>query len=148
MAVVPVQCPQCQGIHVVKYGKQANGAQRYRCNNADCPRHIFLLQYHDTGRLPEIKQRIVDLTLNGCGVRDIVRVLRVSSATVVNTRNKRPQVSNRSTSNCSKPSPLSRRGCGSQWELRQSSTRCGAVSATKRRPDGYGMPSITTPGRY
>jgi transposase-like protein len=103
MAVVPVQCPQCAGIHVVKYGKQANGAQRYRCNNPDCTRRIFLLQYHDTGRLPEIKQRIVDLTLNGCGVRDIVRVLRVSSATVVNTLKKRPQVSHRSTSRCSTP---------------------------------------------
>jgi transposase-like protein len=43
MAVVPVQCPQCQGIRVVKYGKQANGAQRYRCNHPDCPRRIFLL---------------------------------------------------------------------------------------------------------
>ena len=95
MAVVPVQCPQCQGIDVVKYGKQVNGAQRYRCNNPDCPRRIFLLQYHATGRLPEVKQRIVDLTLNGCGVRDIVRVLRVSSATVVNTLKKRPEVSHR-----------------------------------------------------
>jgi len=45
---------------VVKYGKQANGTQRYRCHNPDCSRRIFLLQYHDTGRLPEIKQRIVD----------------------------------------------------------------------------------------
>ena len=44
MAVVSVQCPQCQGIHVVKYGKQTNGTQRYRCNNPDCPRRIFLLQ--------------------------------------------------------------------------------------------------------
>jgi transposase-like protein len=57
MAVVPGQCPQCQGIHMVKYRKQANGAQRYQCNNPDCTRRIFLLQYHDTGRLPEIKQR-------------------------------------------------------------------------------------------
>jgi transposase-like protein len=108
MAVVPVQCPQCQGIRVVKYGKQANGTQRYRCNNPHCPRRIFLLQYHDTGRLPEIKQRIVDLTLNGCGVREIVRVLGVSSATVIRTLKKRPQVSTRSTRRCSKPSPLSR----------------------------------------
>jgi insertion element IS1 protein InsB len=95
MAVVPVQCPRCQGIDVVKYGKQANGAQRYRCHNPDCPRRILLLQWHATGRLPAIKERIVDLTLNGCGVRDIVRVLRVSSATVVNTLKKRPEVSHR-----------------------------------------------------
>jgi transposase len=108
MAVVSVQCPQCQGIHVVKYGRQGNGAQRYRCNHPDCPRRIFLLQYHDTGRLPAIKQRIVDLTLDGCGVRDIVRVLRVSSATVIHTLKKRPLVCTGSTSRCSKPPPLSR----------------------------------------
>jgi transposase-like protein len=90
MAVAPVQCPQCHGISVVKYGKQANGTQRYRCNDADCTRRIFLLQYHNTGRLPEIKQRIVDLRLNGCGVRDIVRVLGVSSATVIHTLKIRP----------------------------------------------------------
>jgi transposase-like protein len=95
MVVVPARCPQCQGIDVVKYGKQANGAERCRCNHPDCPRRIFLLQYHDTGRLPAIKQRIVDLTLNDCGIRDIVRVLRVSSATVSNTLKKRPQVSNK-----------------------------------------------------
>jgi hypothetical protein len=28
MAVVHVQCPQCQSIEVVEYGKQANGTQR------------------------------------------------------------------------------------------------------------------------
>ena len=44
MALVPVQCPQCQGVHVVKYGKQANGTQRYRCNNAACTRRIVLSQ--------------------------------------------------------------------------------------------------------
>jgi transposase-like protein len=52
MAVVLVRCPQCHGISVVKYGKQANGTQRYRCNDPDCTRRIFLLQYHHTGRLP------------------------------------------------------------------------------------------------
>jgi transposase-like protein len=55
MAVVLVQCPQCHGIYVVKYGKQASGTQRYRCNDPDCTRRIFLLQYHATGRLPAIK---------------------------------------------------------------------------------------------
>ncbi len=34
MALVHVQCPYCQSIDVMKYGKQANGTQRYRCNNS------------------------------------------------------------------------------------------------------------------
>jgi insertion element IS1 protein InsB len=88
MAVVPVQCPQCQSMAVVKYGKQPNGTQRYRCQNLDCARRIFLLAYQDKGRLPEVKRQIVDLTLNGSGIRDIVRVLGVSSATVIDTLKK------------------------------------------------------------
>src|SRR5437867_9091903 len=71
-----------QSIDVVQYGKQANGTQRSHCNNPDCQRTIFLLQYHDKGRLPAVKQPIVEMTLNGSGVRDNVRVLGVSSATV------------------------------------------------------------------
>jgi IS1 family transposase len=73
----------------VQYGKQANGTQRYRCNNLACPRTIFLLQYHDKGRLPAVKQQIVDMTLNGSGVRDIVRVLKVSAATVIDVLKKK-----------------------------------------------------------
>src|SRR2546428_10644602 len=56
MALVYVHCPECQSIDVVQYGKQANGTQRYRCNNRDCPRTIFLLQYSDKGRLPALSQ--------------------------------------------------------------------------------------------
>jgi insertion element IS1 protein InsB len=36
----------------VRYGRQAKGEQRYRGNKAACERRIFLLQYHNTGRLP------------------------------------------------------------------------------------------------
>ncbi len=89
MAFVQVQCPDCYSTDVVQYGKQANGTQRYRCNNRDGPRTIFLLQYQDKGRLPAVRQQIVDMTLNGSGVRDIVRVLRVSSATVIDVLKKK-----------------------------------------------------------
>jgi hypothetical protein len=46
------------------------------------------LQYHDEGRLPAVKQQSVDMTLNGSGVRDIVRVLDVSSATAIDVLKK------------------------------------------------------------
>jgi hypothetical protein len=36
-----------------------------------------------------VKQQIVDMTLNGSGVRDIVRVLGVSSATVIDVLKKK-----------------------------------------------------------
>ena len=93
MAVVQVQCPDCHSADVVQYGKQANGTQRSRCDNRACPRTIFLLQYRAKGRLPAVKQQIIDMTLHGSGVRDIVRVLRVSSATVIDVlKTKEPAV--------------------------------------------------------
>jgi transposase-like protein len=85
MVQVPVQCPPCRGINGVRYGKQPKETQRDRCDNVDCPRPIFLLPSHDTGRRPEGKRYRVDRTLNGRGVRDIVRVLGVSAATVLDT---------------------------------------------------------------
>ena len=93
MVQVPVRCPQGQGINVVRDGKQPHGTQRDRCDHVDCPRTIFLLQYHDKGRLPEVKRYMVDMTLNGSGVRDIVRVLGVSSATVIDPLKKTHQSS-------------------------------------------------------
>src|ERR1043165_6781739 len=61
MVSVPVQCPHCQSTEVIKAGKQANGAQRYRCQNGPCERRIFLLQYQDRGRAPEIRRQVVEL---------------------------------------------------------------------------------------
>lgn len=63
MAFVPVQCPQCHRTEVGQYGKQAQGMQRYRGDNPDCPRTISLLQYHEKGRLPAVQQQIGDMTL-------------------------------------------------------------------------------------
>ena len=64
MAVVAVQCPACGSPEVVKYGRQANGEQRYRCNNMDC------------------------MALNGSGIRATARVLGVSPMTVMSTLKK------------------------------------------------------------
>ena len=89
MAVVEVQCPKCGSHAVVKNGRQANGEQRYRCNTLGCERTIFLLQYHDKGRLPELKRQIVEMALNGSGIRDTARVLGVSPTTVLTTLKKK-----------------------------------------------------------
>src|ERR671926_535681 len=83
MVYVAVQCPHCHSTEVIKAGKQANGAQRYRCQNGQCARRIFLLQYQDRGRAPDIRRQVVDMALNGSGIRDTARVLRVSPTTVI-----------------------------------------------------------------
>ena len=89
MTVVAVQCPECRSSEVVKYGRQPNGEQRYRCNNRHCARRIFLLQYHHTGWGLEVKQRMVEMALNGSGIRDTARVLGVSPTTVMTTLKKK-----------------------------------------------------------
>jgi insertion element IS1 protein InsB len=86
-----VQCPECGSTEVVRYGRQANGEQRYRCNKVDCERRIFLARYRNTGRLPEVKRQIVDMAFNGSGVRDTARVLGVSPMTVMTTLKKKRQ---------------------------------------------------------
>jgi transposase-like protein len=72
VAVVAVQCPERKSREVVKYGRQPNGEQRYRCNQQHCQRRILLLQYHNTGWVPEVKQQMVEMALNGSGIDDLV----------------------------------------------------------------------------
>jgi transposase-like protein len=89
MVAVRVQCPQCQSVEVVKYGKQANRTRRYRCQNRDGVWRIFLVTFNDRGRLPPGQQQIVDIAFHGSRVRVIVRVLWVSSATMIATLKKK-----------------------------------------------------------
>jgi insertion element IS1 protein InsB len=83
MVTIPVQCPHCHSTEVIKAGKQATGSQRYQCQNGQCARRIFLLQYQDLGRVPEVRRQVVDMALNGSGVRATARVLRISPTTVI-----------------------------------------------------------------
>jgi insertion element IS1 protein InsB len=83
MVSIPVQCPYCQSTEVIKAGKQAKGAQRYQCQNEQCVWRIFLLQYQDRGRALEIRRQVVDMAINGSGIRDTARVLRISPTTVI-----------------------------------------------------------------
>lgn len=66
-----------------KHGTSANGKRRYRCLNSDCPSATFSQTIDYPGRRREVKQQIIEMTLNGSGVRDIARVLHVSTATVI-----------------------------------------------------------------
>ena len=70
MAFISVDCPQCGSDQVVKRGKTGNGKQRYLCQNPDCACKTFILDMEYKGRLPEVKEQIVEMALNGSGVRD------------------------------------------------------------------------------
>jgi transposase-like protein len=90
MVFVHVECPECEGSDVVKYGKQANGTQRYRCDNPDCARRTFILNYQNKGASAAVKQQVIDMAMNGSGIRDTARVLGISPSTVIDVLKKRP----------------------------------------------------------
>ena len=83
MAVLDVRCPGCDGLNITRHGRQPNGEQRYRCHSSDCGRNIFILNYQVIGRTPEAKAKIIDMVMNGSGIRDTARVLKVSPTTVI-----------------------------------------------------------------
>jgi len=96
MAVwLPVQCPHCHSEEVIKNGKSPEGKQRYLCRNSDCLRRTFVLETQQPGRQREVKQKIVDMAVNGSGVRDTARVLHVSPATVIRELKKSRHSSNK-----------------------------------------------------
>ena len=89
MVLMPVRCPHCDRDQVIKRGKTENGKQRYRCQQPNCPAQTFILDYAYQGYLPEVKKQIVDMALNGSGIRDTARVLKISPTTVIQELKKR-----------------------------------------------------------
>lgn len=83
MVLEPVCCPHCHTTNVVKNGKSGEGKQRYRCRNVDCSRASFIRDYTYRGHVPEVKQQVSALAMNGSGIRDTARVLRISPTTVI-----------------------------------------------------------------
>jgi transposase-like protein len=66
---IAVRCLHCHNDQVVKQGKTARGTQRYLCQNRECTADSFLLDYRNRGWLPEVKQLIIEMSLNASGGR-------------------------------------------------------------------------------
>src|SRR5947207_9416950 len=92
MIFITVCCPHCQSEHIIKRGKTRRGTQRYLCQNTACTTGSFLLDYRNRGCLPEVKHTIIDMSLNASGIRDIARVLRISTDTVLSELKKKEVV--------------------------------------------------------
>ena len=88
MTFVTVRCPHCDSEQIVKRGKTRRGTQRYLCQNIACIMGSFLLDYRNRGCLPEVKQQIIDMSLNASGVRDTARSLHISPTTVLSALKK------------------------------------------------------------
>jgi transposase-like protein len=89
MVLTPVLCPHCHRDQIIKGGKTKAGQQRYKCQNTDCPHYSFQLDLLYKGRAPAIKEQIVDMSLNGSGIRDTARVFNLSTTTVINALKKK-----------------------------------------------------------
>ncbi len=94
MVLEPVLCPRCGSEDVVKHGQSQAGRQRYKCRNAECPRCTFIRDYRYRGYLPGVKQQITEMALNGSGIRDTARVLKISPTTVIETLKKKSTIEN------------------------------------------------------
>ena len=97
-----LHCPYGQGTDIVRHGTTSEGTQRSRCRECLLGRgRTLLLDYTYTGPSPEVKQQIVDMSLNGSGIRDTARVLKISTTTVINTLKKKSLHSSRCTNHSS-----------------------------------------------
>ena len=85
MAKVNVRCLHCKHDKVFRHGLSQSGKQRFRC--VKCQK-TFLFEYTNQGCLPEIQTKIVDMAINGSGIRDTSRVLNISTTTVISTLKK------------------------------------------------------------
>jgi len=89
MATLEVACPICRSLAVVKFGLNRQGKQRYRCKNELCSKDTFILDYTNKGYIIDIKNKIIEMALNGSGIRDTSRVLGISQNTVISELKKK-----------------------------------------------------------
>jgi len=80
MCYEEVACPRCSSLNVKKNGITGERKQRYRCK--DCERQ-FITDYTYQAYKPEVRSLILPMTMNGSGIRDISRVLSISTNTVL-----------------------------------------------------------------
>lgn len=93
MFVVKVKCPICRSENVSKNGRSKVGKQQYICNNKQCSKSSFILDYTYNGKT-EIKNKIIPMTLNGSDIRDISRALKIITITVMKHIKKKKRISN------------------------------------------------------
>ncbi|MSP27797.1 MAG: IS1 family transposase, partial [Methylococcales bacterium] len=80
-----ITCPFCKSNQMGKSGRHATGEPRYRCRNPLCMTKTFMLSYRSRACEVGIKTKIVNMAINGSGIRDTARVLKINKNTVIST---------------------------------------------------------------
>ena len=81
-------CPYCKSSDLQKNGRRPSGIQYWRCKKC---RKNFQLEYRYNACKQGVKEQITELTLNGSGIRDTGRVLRINKNTVISELKKNVQ---------------------------------------------------------
>ena len=89
MCSTQVLCPKCGSNDIKNFGYSTNNVSRYLCCNNECEAKTFMLKYRYKAYEPGVKEEVVNMAINGSGIRDTSRVLGISKTTVINTLKKR-----------------------------------------------------------
>ena len=92
MTCIVVRCLHCHSEQIVKRGKTHRGTTRSLGQNTTCTTGSFRFDYSNRGCLPEVKQTIIDLSLNASGMSDTSRVLEISTDTMLSELKKKEVV--------------------------------------------------------
>jgi len=84
-----ISCPYCGGTHLGKAGKSAKDIQRYFCKNNACKTNTFMLDYCYKAYEAGVKEKAIDMAINGSGIRDTSRVLGIDKNTIINALKKK-----------------------------------------------------------
>jgi transposase-like protein len=80
MCYEEVACPRCSSLNVKKNGISAQYKERFRCK--ECERQ-FITDYTYQAYKAGVRSLVLPMTMNGSGIRDISRVLSISTNTVL-----------------------------------------------------------------
>ena len=81
MATIEVACPYCHETKsIIKHGKGHAGHPRFFCKS--CARTIQQ-SYAYKGCYEGVHETVVNMAMNGSGIRDTARVLDISPTTVI-----------------------------------------------------------------
>lgn len=83
-----ILCPKCYSNKIIKVGLSISGKQRYLCKNQECSAKTFMLNYSYKACELGIKEKITEMAINSCGIRDTARILGINKNTVINTLKK------------------------------------------------------------
>ena len=89
MCLTQVICPSCGSENISNSGHSDNNVPRYRCRNDECETKTFMLEYRYKAYEPDVKEKVVDMAINGSGTRDTSRVLSMPKTTVIDTLNQK-----------------------------------------------------------